>query len=679
MCLLSLILACLVYIARVLAETRNFPYCAYTCITVVYGGNWGCNEFTGDEYVSCVCNNNASVETFALCSNEYCGLHKDGSYGIVENYCGGYAAILSYDDALAGGLERGIPYSDVDPALPLSAPFYTPLEVYQSLYPTMKAFYGNMRFGEIYGGATMIFWFGVFFIAFLQRMAMRVFPSLTTKSFSTVNGIRRRILLPAVFNGVHTAPLRFLNFDWALLPTRGESLAITVYMLMNFIFLFVNYDLFLGNYYWPTSTNIQLIRYFSDRTGIMAFVQTPALILFASRNNFLSWLTGWGFQRAMVYHRWVARVMYFNAVIHSIGYTAYGLYYGKGTLASYYEDTYWKWGVVCMSFGTNGTKYSSQFISSSSRFSSLDYGTNCEDLGYMEYVYASIAIWAFDRVIRIVRLTAFGLTANAEAKIIGDVIELQVTASCHGWIPRAGQYAYIYFRYFNFWENHPFSLVEKRGDKYIFVAKAKGGVTKKLWNYLSKKPDSSAQLGVWIEGPYGEKFNTMPFGTVLLIAGGIGISALYGYATELKQQAKAGQQHVILVWVCRREDTVYPLATQIFEMFKGNGVEVHLYFTDDSKRGSTVKEEVRSNDEKSTDMSNASSDDAIEFVLSSAKYTRPDLTRTVTDVVRSATTSVAVVVCGPAEMNDECRRATVANVDCGTARVEYFEESFAWA
>ncbi|KAK9245675.1 ferric reductase NAD binding domain-containing protein [Lipomyces tetrasporus] len=618
MCLLSLVLACLVYIARVLAETRNFPYCAYTCITVVYGGNWGCNEFTGDEHVSCVCNNNASVETFALCSNEYCGLHKDGSYGIVENYCGGYAAILSYDDALAGGLERGIPYSDVDPALPLSAPFYTPLEVYQSLYPTMKAFYGNMRFGEIYGGATMIFWFGVFFIAFLQRMAMRVFPSLTTKSFSTVNGIRRRILLPAVFNGVHTAPLRFLNFDWALLPTRGESLAITVYMVMNFIFLFVNYDLFLGNYYWPTSTNIQLIRYFSDRTGIMAFVQTPALILFASRNNFLSWLTGWGFQRAMVYHRWVARVMYFNAVIHSIGYTAYGLYYGKGTLASYYEDTYWKWGVV--------------------------------------------------------------------ATVIGGLIMIQaVYVLRHKWYEYQREFNTFvlvdcpYFRYFNFWENHPFSLVEKRGDKYIFVAKAKGGVTKKLWNYLSKKPDSSAQLGVWIEGPYGEKFNTMPFGTVLLIAGGIGISALYGYATELKQQAKAGQQHVILVWVCRREDTVYPLATQIFEMFKGNGVEVHLYFTDDSKRGSTVKEEVRSNDEKSTDMSNASSDDAIEFVLSSAKYTRPDLTRTVTDVVRSATTSVAVVVCGPAEMNDECRRATVANVDCGTARVEYFEKSFAWA
>ncbi|KAK9321769.1 ferric reductase like transmembrane component-domain-containing protein [Lipomyces orientalis] len=537
----------------------------------------------------------------------------------------------------------------------------------------------------------MIFWFGVFFIAFLQKMAMQIFPSLATKSFSAVNGIRRRILLPAVFNGVHTAPLRFLNTNWALLPTRGESLAITVFMLMNFIFLFVNYDLFLGNYYWPTSTNIQLIRYFSDRAGIMAFVQTPALILFASRNNFLSWLTGWGFQTFMVYHRWVARVMYFNAVIHSIGYTAYGLYYGKGTLAAYYEDTYWKWGVVATVIGglvmiqaayVMRHKWYEIFLIIHIIFVAIfivGLWYHCEDLGYMEYVYASIAIWVFDRVIRIIRLTAFGLTANADAKIIGDVIELQVAAPRCGWTARAGQYAYIYFRYFNFWENHPFSLVEKRGDKYIFVAKVKGGATKKLWNYLSKKPDSSAKLGVWIEGPYGEKFNTVPFGTVLLIAGGIGISAMYGYATELKQRAKAGQQHVILLWVCRREDTVYPLTTQIFEMYKDEGVEVHLYITDDSKRGSTVKEEERSNDEKSADTSNAASDDAIEFLLSSAKNIRPDLTRTITDVVRSATTSVAVVVCGPDEMNDECRRATVANIDYGTTRVEYFEEAFAWA
>ena len=71
---------------------------------------------------------------------------------------------------------------------------------------------------------------------------------------------------------------------------------------------------------YPSVTN-QLLRFVSDRTGIISFANFPLIWLFGMRNNIVMWLTGWDFGTYNNFHRWVARVATLQAVIHSVGYT----------------------------------------------------------------------------------------------------------------------------------------------------------------------------------------------------------------------------------------------------------------------------------------------------------------------------------------------------------------------
>ncbi|KAK9380623.1 ferric reductase like transmembrane component-domain-containing protein [Kockiozyma suomiensis] len=515
-----------------------------------------------------------------------------------------------------------------------------------------------------------------------------MFPKALTRAFYPVTMLRKYFVVPALFNGVHTAPARIFGVGYALIPARGETLAVIGFMILNTAFLFVNYKLDNTNYYWPDAKDVQIMRYLADRTGIMSFVQIPPLILFAGRNNFLIWATGWSYQTFMVYHRWIARVMYINAVLHSVGYTAYSLHYGRENYITSFEDAYWNWGVAATVIGgfiilqaiyTLRHKFYETFLYIHIVFVVLFILTlwyHCNTLGWMEYLYASIAIWSFDRFIRLVRISAFGITADCEAQHVGDVVVLSIRSPLLKWNARAGQYAYIYFRRFNFWENHPFSLLERKGDRFIFVAKAKGGMTRKLETYVSKS--GPVTLNVGVEGPYGEKFPVEPFGTVLLIAGGIGISAIYGYARELKEKALSGQ-HVILHWICHDEQTVMFLTEQLTDLASNNQIEIHIHqsvrkFADNFRDSSSASENEK--DEKSI----GASSDVLQSVAALTTIGRPDVTSIITETVYQADSSVAIVVCGPLSLNDECRAAASSVLDAkGSNRVEYFEESFSWA
>jgi len=146
---------------------------------------------------------------------------------------------------------------------------------------------------------------------------------------------KKHILLPALFNASHVHRPSSLS-----LPLRAQSLLILLYLLLNFLFTCLDYHLFSANLYWPSEENIQLTRYISNRSGILAFAQIPLLIAFAGRNNILIGLTGWGFQTFNVWHKWIARVCLMHTFVHSVGYTVYAFQEGGAEMfAVYYRDT----------------------------------------------------------------------------------------------------------------------------------------------------------------------------------------------------------------------------------------------------------------------------------------------------------------------------------------------------
>ena len=178
---------------------------------------------------------------------------------------------------------------------------------------------------------------------FLQRHVFDIegHPKKSSKS-TIIRCFKKYFIVPATFNSAHIRRMSYCS-----IPLRSQTILISLYLLLNLIFLCIDYDVFAENIYWPGQTDIQLTRYIADRSGILAFAQIPLLIAFAGRNNVLIWLTGWSFSTFNVWHKWVARVCLIQTFIHSVCYTVYAFQEGGAAdLAAYYEDAYLRWGAV---------------------------------------------------------------------------------------------------------------------------------------------------------------------------------------------------------------------------------------------------------------------------------------------------------------------------------------------
>lgn len=127
--------------------------------------------------------------------------------------------------------------------------------------------------------------------------------------------LKQYIIVPAAFGDRCSRPL-----GWCTIPPRAQTFTIATFVILNGILCCANYRLTEGNLYWPNKSD-QLLRYVSDRTGIISLANFPLVWLFGMRNDVLMWMTGWGFGTYNAFHRWAARVATFQAVIHSLGYT----------------------------------------------------------------------------------------------------------------------------------------------------------------------------------------------------------------------------------------------------------------------------------------------------------------------------------------------------------------------
>jgi hypothetical protein len=127
--------------------------------------------------------------------------------------------------------------------------------------------------------------------------------------------LKRYITIPATFSNRCSQP-----YGWCTIPPRIQSLTITTFVFLNIYLCCATYRLTTGNLYWPEKS-AQLLRYVSDRTGIISLANFPLVWLFGMRNDVLMWVTGWGFGTYNAFHRWAARVAAVQAVVHSLGYT----------------------------------------------------------------------------------------------------------------------------------------------------------------------------------------------------------------------------------------------------------------------------------------------------------------------------------------------------------------------
>ncbi|KAF6071578.1 FAD-binding domain family protein [Candida albicans] len=283
-----------------------------------------------------------------------------------------------------------------------------------------------------------------------------MFPSLTNYlSGSISNLFRKHLFLPATFRKkkAQEFSIGVYGFFDGLIPTRLETIIVVIFVVLTGLFSALHIHHVKDNPQYATK-NAELGHLIADRTGILGTFLIPLLILFGGRNNFLQWLTGWDFATFII--RKCYEVFF---LIH----------------------------IVLVVFFVVGGYY------------------HLESQGYGDFMWAAIAVWAFDRVVRLGRIFFFG-ARKATVSIKGDdTLKIEVPKPKY-WKSVAGGHAFIHFlKPTLFLQSHPFTFTTtESNDKIVLYAKIKNGITSNIAKYLSPLPGNTATIRVLVEGPYGE-------------------------------------------------------------------------------------------------------------------------------------------------------------------------------
>ncbi|WVQ74149.1 hypothetical protein IAR50_003741 [Cryptococcus sp. DSM 104548] len=525
------------------------------------------------------------------------------------------------------------------------------------------------------------------------------------------------------------------------LPTRLEGVCVLFYVILNFIYCFVGYNLFQENQYWSTYS-AQLTRYIADRTAILSFFNLPIIFMLAGRNDIILWLTGWSFSSMNVFHRWVARVCTAQAIIHSAAWT----YDQRDALAASFQEMYWATGIFAtvtmslllpFSLKPFREKYYEAFliihiVLAVATLTLLFFHLTVYEGAYDPFLWTCVGVWALDRLIRYVRIFILSFKAaagnNATMHATGSpstgLIRLSVTTSLPH-TPSPGKHYFLYTPLsITPWENHPFTLASWRAEpdgktRLDFLIGTQKGATGKMRRMVSNAEGGVAQLRVLVEGPYGHTAPLRRFDHVLFVVGGSGITAALPYLHDLavrcsSSSGKCATRKATLVWVVK--DNEYAADVLAHELagvrdIEGLVVDIKIYTTtsagvtiaplvehpeiqaipySESPVSSPIAEKPLSTIEKS--LSSSSSD--------SLAASAPPLNALVKDNVQSGRPSLAdvlagslaklvgsetlgVLACGPGGMMDDLRAAVVDAYGVGEGKIgpetlTYFEESFSW-
>lgn len=427
-----------------------------------------------------------------------------------------------------------------------------------------------------------------------------------------------------------------------------------------------------------------LTRMVSDRTGVMAFGKIPLLILFAGRNNFLLYITGWSYATFLHFHKILALWMSVDVLIHSVGYTILELGYYTAAL----KEVYFACGVaatvlcfiICgFALHTVRSHYYEYFLIShillAIGFIAMCWW-HCNELGWMEWMVSAVAVWGFDRFVRIIRMTGFGYR-DATIKAVGDHL-LQVSVPRPSWWSlTSGQYGYIYFSGILFWQNHPFTMVCKGNDIIAYI-KVKNGMTKRIWEELSKTGGTMTKK-VSIEGPYGSTGSggIKKMEELFLFAGGSGAPAILDSASHLSKGK--------LFWVIPDMSMVKTYS----DLFKDVRIPTEIFITRETGVDATFSMstllqtmssvDTASSEEKGSLQDSEKGDLASSEILVNINYQRPDLNLIVKEeIANSVESSIGILGCGPATMMDTLQNVVADSTSSTDKTVNFYNELQVW-
>ncbi|KAF2749679.1 hypothetical protein M011DRAFT_398063 [Sporormia fimetaria CBS 119925] len=516
--------------------------------------------------------------------------------------------------------------------------------------------------------------------------------------------INRHILAAPLWNKRHNKSFQLSSaIDNGTLPGRWHTIILVIYVSLNIAWCCIlPYD----------EEHASVIAALRGRTGTLAALNLIPTILFALRNNPLIPLLQVSYDDFNLFHRWAARITIAEAIVHTIAWifnTANGGGW-KHVVAGIRDESSYGWGMVStVSFVFLGIQAWSPI-----RHAFYETFLNIHRLmvvialvglyihlaqhmlPQLPWMWLIIIMWAAEYAMRMLRVwyNSFGglrfsrMTVEA---MPGEAVRVTVDLK-RPWYPRPGCHAHIYMPSQNPllpWTSHPFSIAwspiddsssskemsrltlptiegqplaphKPRPSKQIsFICRARTGLTRKLYEKAAVSTHETFNTWGLIEGPYGGHHSLDSYGTVVLFAGGVGITHQVMYLKHLVagfEASTTATQRILLVWTVPESEClewVRPWMDEILRM-KGRKkcLRVMLFITRPKKKLDTQSETVK-------------------------MYPgRPQLKSLLEDEVRNRVGAMAVTVCGSGGFADDVRAATRPLLEVGS--VDFVEESFTY-
>lgn len=307
------------------------------------------------------------------------------------------------------------------------------------------------------------------------------------------------------------------------------------------------------------------------------------------------------------------------------------------------------------------------------------------------FVTVPTYIWIFDRILRILRVTAFKpLAWGSEAQVTysteADIVQLSLPVEWYSLRrPNPGTFYYltVLSDLKSRWQSHPFTVacvvtdngdmesvgertallahtlrsdatkqeVPKSSTSMDFLIRPYNGFTAELRDLA----ETSKSVKVLVDGPYGTSHPLRTYSHVLFIAGGTGIVTPISYLSSLVHKSSSTPS-VILHWSVREP----AFANMVLEQYLDVALGAQNFTT-------TLHSSQRFN---------------LRSEFSGAvcqEMGRPDIPAIIEAAAAQAHLGrLAVVACGPEGMLDDARLGVIRTLKHARCTVDYFQDSFAW-
>ncbi|KAG6228144.1 hypothetical protein E4U26_001213 [Claviceps purpurea] len=683
-----------------------------------------------------LCQSRLALQSTLLCVAVYCEKSaRDADWDALNDMCLAERASAippwsSVSNYTAGDIER-LRHVQLHEEFPREHVFLDAVvpsgALQHAWFDTLDAYSYVTRQHFRYGSAMVIFWVLVVAVGAVNRLGLAVLRTLhgyrlykRTHRFETSRWLKRNVTVPAAFG------YRAATETWCgTIPLRVQVLTLGVFAGINILFSIRGYKITPVNLYFGSETQ-QILRYVSDRTGIISFANFPLIWLFGMRNNAAIWLTGWDFGTYNNFHRWIARIATLQAVVHSVGYTVIAFHEGGWAyFAGYWTHMYWVVGevatvvmcalVACSIYWLRRKNYE-LFLILHVVMSVVVLATMLGHVSifngeYDALFWIPVLLWVFDRAMRILRILFFNPTTKATVAAAlyspaANMVRLEIPCRVDAYPAQPGTYYYLsILDDTRFWESHPFTVASvgdarspnlktfceqiplletdtiagegtpdapttkttpNTGKILTFLIRPYDGFTSRLRDLAASASPRPAPIRVLVDGPYGHHQPLHLFNRVVFIVGGSGVVLPISYLQGLAGQSREtnNMTSMQLHWAVREP----ALAAEVV----ARDMLDALALADDGTLSINVYFSAET----------LPSSDGVRLPPQIARhYQRPSARHIVTQAAEDCAAdreSLAVVACGPARLADDARRAVVEAMDRTCCEIEYFEEKFRW-